>query len=187
MRVFCFACADDTLVTQRGECSWCGEKIMQPGKKPNGRVGNKSYIGSEAFYEACYAEYLKERSLRVIATRVWEEAGYASLKSCHNSLWEAFIARGWMLYVRSYTRTKHGLARRDQIDPEYRRVKRVERGEIQGVACVGTRRHRPGRGEPCGRPAMRGEAYCYGHHPDRQHDRDQHAQKLRELLGKAAA
>lgn len=180
MRVYCFGCGADTIVSPRGQCSWCEEQIMQPPRhKSRYVIGHKSYIGTEEFYAECYQQYLEERSLRRVAIRVWKQAGYSSLKSCHNSLWEAFRARGWMLYTRSYTRTVHGLARRGRVDEAHKRRKRIERGEVHGVLCQAERRNHPRRGEPCGRPAMFGEEYCHAHHPKHEQWRRDHLAQIR--------
>jgi len=180
MQAFCFGCADQTIITPRGQCSWCDEQIMQvPQHKSRRGTGHQSYIGNEAFYEACYARYIEVRSLRSVARDVWEDAGYTSLKSCHNTLWEAFRVRGWMLYTRSYTRTKHGLARREHANAEWRHAQRVQRGEIRGVACQATRTQYPRKGQPCGRPALDGESYCHAHHPKYRAWRVEHLARIR--------
>jgi len=180
VRAFCFQCGDDTVVTRSGHCSWCDEKIANattPSRYPTGR---KSYIGTEEFYRATYERYLEVRSLRRVCQDIWQDAGYTSLKSCHNSLWEAFRARGWQMYTRSYARTTHGLARRGRVDPNHKRLMRLKRGEIRGRTCAGHRTQYPQKGAPCKRWATTGSDYCWQHDPANQERIHAHLDQIRQ-------
>jgi hypothetical protein len=180
MRAYCFACGADTIVTKSGVCSWCDERIAQPATKSRYPTGRKSYIGTEEFYRAAYEAYLERRSLRSVCKDIWQEAGYSSLKSCHNSLWEVFRARGWQMYTRSYARTKHGLARRGRVDPAHRRRMRIQRGEMSGKRCAGVRRQYPNKGAACKRYASAGSDYCWSHDPKHHAHIAKHLDELRQ-------
>lgn len=180
MKAYCFQCGADTIVTRLGYCSWCDEKIANettPSRYPTGR---KSYIGDEDLYRRAYEEYLEVRSLRRVCARIWQDAGYTSLKSCHNSLWEAFRARGWQMYTRSYARTTHGLARRGRVDPTHKRNMRIKRGEIHGRLCKARRTQYPDKGARCRRHATYGSDYCYQHDPANHDQIRAHLDRIRE-------
>lgn len=181
MRAYCFACGADTIVTKGGVCSWCDEKIANAAThKSRYPLGRKSYIGDEEFYRAAYEQYLEVRSLRRVSASIWQDAGYASLKSCHNSLWEVFRARGWQMYTRSYARTTHGLARRGRVDPEHRYRMRVQRGEINTKRCAASRRQYPNKGAPCKRSAGRDSDFCWSHDPTHQAAISAHLDQIRK-------
>ena len=180
MRAFCFQCGADTVVTRSGHCSWCDEKIANattPSRHPTGR---KSYIGDEDFYRKAYEQYLEVRSLRRVCQDLWQDAGYTSLKSCHNSLWEAFRARGWQMYTRSYARTTHGLARRGRVDAEHKRLMRIKRGEIHGRKCAGHRTQYPHKGAPCKSNATFGSDFCWQHDPRNKERINAHLDRIRQ-------
>jgi len=181
VRAYCFQCGDDTVVTRSGLCSWCDEKIANPATQASRYpVGRKAYIGTEDFYRAVYKRYLEERSLRAVCADIWQDAGYASLKSCHNSLWEAFRARGWQTYTRSYARTAHGLARRGRVDAAHKRAMRIKRGEIQARTCKGHRTQYPHKGAPCKRWATTGSDYCWQHDPKNHAQIVEHLDRIRQ-------
>jgi len=183
MRAFCFKCQADTIIGKHGRCGFCDALIMTTRQRSQTKhVGGHSYIGTEEFYEAAYARYLELRSVRKVAGEVWESAGYSNQWSCAQSLYEVFAVRGWATYQRSYTRTKHGLLRRDYRDAQLRREQRLARGEIRGVKCAGIRAD----GEACSRPALRDGSYCHSHEPSRREQVTNTCARMRAKRGQDA-
>lgn len=181
MRAYCFTCQADTLLTQKGACSWCEDKIANRPPRARYGIGSHSYIGSEEFYQAAYKRYQTVRSIRGVAAEVWQQMGYASINSCANSLHEAWHARGWPMFSKSYANTIHGKSRRDHKDQAHRHALRVARGEIRGVKCAGVRKQYPRKGEPCSLYALTGSSYCRHHDPAREHERHTHLARIRAI------
>lgn len=182
MKAFCYTCKADTLLTPHGACSWCEDKIAQKHKRARYGIGVHSYISTEEFYAKAYERYQELRSIRRVALEAWETTGYKTPESCANSLHEAWVARGWVLFRKSYSNTKHGKTRRGQIDQAHRYALRVKRGEIRGVKCAGVRVNHPRKGEPCTLPALKGGAYCRHHDPAQAEQRNAHLKRMRASL-----
>ena len=131
-------------------------------------------------------------SLRELGRRLYERYGYSSSAACANALHKAFRLEGLGLRDRiEATRqasTIHGLRRRGTHDPRYlelRRRRRRERGEVEDRPCAGVRLRYPRKGEPCGRPALRGSDYCFSHDPARDEERRRRLAAARARVGQA--
>lgn len=179
MRAYCFTCRDDTIVHTNGRCGFCDTEIASHHRPTGYPTGRHSYIGTEEFYRACYERYLELRSIRKVALEVWQQAGYASPASCWNVLHDAWRARGWPTFRKSYANTIHGKARRKQRDQEHRRALRVKRGDIRDVKCAGVRLTYPRKGEPCGMYALAGSDYCRYHDPRRRSEIQAETKRMR--------
>ena len=179
MKAHCYACQAETLVTTSGTCSWCDDKITNKPARARYGIGAHSYIGTEEFYATAYKRYQELQSIRAVASKVWKQAGYKTQASCANSLHEAWVARGWPLFSRSYSNTTHGKTRQGHIDQAHRHALRVKRGEIRGVKCAGVRKNAPRKGKPCSLYAVAGSAYCVQHKPARDAQRHAHLARMR--------
>jgi len=138
------------------------------GGKPAGVYG---YL-TDAQLRACHVLYQQGLSTRQVAERILPRTRYTSLGSCVMALLDGWRRLGLPTRTRAEANrlrcTKHGLSPRSHPDQQHRRALRVARGDIQDQPCQGVRTQPPRKGEPCRRPALRGEEYCHAHHPDRQ-------------------
>lgn len=144
---------------------------------------------SEAQVRACHALYQRGLSVRQVAERVWERAGYATPASCAESLQHMFARRGLprrsvreALVMRNW---RHGRGTRDRDEGAYRRWLREQGRGFDGPyrpPCAGTRRD----GAPCRRPAAADGAYCVAHDPRRREELAAHLARGRvRLAGEA--
>lgn len=153
------------------------------GGKPAGKYG---YL-TDAHLRACHALYEQGLSTRQVAQQILPRTRYASVASCVSALLDGWRRLG--LPTRTVAEanrqrcTVHGLA----SDLEHRRRLRVARGAVQGTRCQAVRTQYPRKGERCQRPALRGEAYCHAHHPDRQALIAGHLARARARARKEAA
>lgn len=138
------------------------------GGKPAGVYG---YL-TDAQLRACHALYQQGHSTRTVAQHILPRTRYTTVASCAMALHDGWRRLGLPTRTRAEANrlrcTTHGLSPRGNPDLEHRRRLKVARGAIQDTPCAGVRTQPPRKGEPCRRPALRGEEYCHAHHPDRQ-------------------
>lgn len=118
-------------------------------------------------------------SMREIARRGWDKWGYASQKSCLNSLCDLLdsygLARRDRIEATIRASTTHGRASRAN-KAEYKRWHRRAYGfwpsdrrpnQAPRPVCAGVRTQYPRKGAPCTRPALLDSEFCQGHDPRR--------------------
>lgn len=128
---------------------------------------------------AAHELYLDGKSLRVLGRELCERYGYASARSCANSLSEAFIREGLPRRDRIEAciaaSSTHGMARREKRKANtldyrvLRKRQRIARGEARGVKCCALV-DKQGRciPRPCRNAALAGGDYCHQHDPVRR-------------------
>ena len=192
---WCSTCAEEVPISHAGLCLWCDAPTTpapapeppKPKKRRGGRPKGKYAKLTDEQIRYAHRLHIEGRlSLNELGRRLWKRFGYASPGACANSLSYLFKDRGLRARDRIeqtvISSTKHGHARRSRRDGteeglrqerEYRRWLRDQRGwrSIQGPGeqqCEGIRSNHPNKGKRCERPAMTGERFCQGHHPDHQ-------------------
>ena len=118
--------------------------------------------------KAAHTLYVRKGwSLRVMGRVLAGPLGYASAKSCANSLWEQFVAAGLprrdRIAATVAASTTHGLRSRSQTAEQragYNKLRRQRRD--RQLPCIAHNR----RGDPCPHPSMIGSEFCFSHDPD---------------------
>lgn len=150
------------------------------GGKPSGVYGKLT----DAQVRACHVLYEQGLSMRQVADRVWERAGYASAAGCARALSEQFIRLGLprrdRIEATKLRCTKHGLASKHGRRPGYQAYRRrVLAGIPDQPPCAGT----TSAGKPCRHPAVRGSRFCMVHEPGRAEEFAAHLARGREIRG----
>lgn len=150
------------------------------GGKPAGVYGKMT----DAQVRACHVLYAQGLSMRQVADRVWERAGYASSAGCARSLSDQFVRLGLpRRSVAEGTRlrmTKHGMAVKHGPRPGYQAYRRrVLAGIPDQPMCPGVTR----TGKPCRHRAVRGSDFCMVHDPARGEEFADHLARGRALRG----
>lgn len=167
-RIYCPTCSEYAIDTGRSKCAWCGDelKAVTPKRTYKRRTDAKL---TERQVRMAYEAYMAGNSLRAIAGRIWEQAGYASLRCCANGLHVAFQRHGYPLRDRLAATVKasttHGMASRGN-KAAYKRWRRRQRG--LRPKCKGVRLQYPRKGEPCGLQSMVDSDFCRYHDPSRR-------------------
>ena len=145
-------------------------------------------------------------SMREIARRGWQRWGYASERSCLNSiidLLDSFgLRRRDRIEATILASTTHGRGSRANKAAYKRWHRRAfgawpsdtrgggkvhkRPGEQVGRHCAGVRQNYPGRGQPCRRYALHDSDFCFNHDPRNVEPLRAHLAAARELLPKAA-
>ena len=167
---FCPTCKQTALLTRRGKCVWCDTVVATP-RATRTKVGHNVNRGfpinmSEEVIEDAIARYRAGANVRQVAITLVDRTTYSSAKALAGALYTQFRHRGIGILTSAEQNAKHGLMRRQQRDPAYRREARIRRGEIRGVMC-----HEPHAGyhkRPCQLPALAGSDYCMFHDPARR-------------------
>lgn len=167
---FCPTCKQTALLTRRGKCVWCDTVVATPRatRTKAGHNVNRGFpinMGEDVIEEAI-ARYRAGASVRQVGIELVDRTTYSSAKSLTMALYTQFRHRGIGILSRVEQNTKHGLSRREQRDPVYRREARIRRGEIRGVMCIEP--HAGYHKRPCKRPALAGSGYCMFHDPARR-------------------
>lgn len=133
--------------------------------------------------QAAYVLYVeKELGLTKLSNLLWKRFGFASAKSCADSLHKAFHLEGYQLRERTaasqLAQLKHGMARRNSgHKKEYQRWLRRQRGPMR-PKCKG---HAKSTDRQCSLPAMNNSEFCVSHDPERAWLSPQHFIQLKEV------
>lgn len=177
----------DKILTACGRTDlWYGQELRRWGMARQGVTQPRRYqqLRPEskmtlADISAAHELYLEGKSLRALGRELWERYGYASPRSCANSLSEAFIRESLPTRNRIdamvAASTKHGMSTRAKQKAntlDYRVLRKRRRranGEARGVVCKGITQTNPRCiPRPCRRAALAGGDYCVAHDPDRR-------------------
>jgi hypothetical protein len=158
-------------------CSWCDAELVIYGR-PRRVARRKSSPWTDGAVEQCHLTYLEGHSTPKIAEAIYRRLGFATAASCAKSLDREFRMMG--LPVRSRAEStakrnfKHGRGARE--------LRRTPEGEKAYRAWLKDTEERlsPPCGRPgCGKPAMRGDDYCYAHSDQTRAQREAHAAAMR--------
>jgi len=108
------------------------------------------------------------KSMRAVAAIVHPNTTYATVASCAQALYEAFVRRGWPLRPRAEATATANRARAWQLECDH-------------VIATGKR-----KGEICGRRAQGEDGKCWHHKPDRIEDGIARLRALDEARSAAA-
>lgn len=185
-RVYCPTCAEYAIDTGATRCAWC-DSILERRDEQKRRAYKRRTDAklTERHVKMAYAAYQQGHSLRAIAKRIYEDAGYSSFKSCANALHVAFQREGLPLRNRIAATVKasttHGHAPRND-KAGYKRWLR-EQDPTKLRKCQGVKQSYPDKGRPCERFAQDGKDFCISHDPERRDEVLATAAKARESLG----
>lgn len=185
-RTYCPTCAEYAIDTGERRCAWC-DTTLERRDKQNRRVYKVRVDRklSRRHVKLAYEAYQSGHSLRGIAAKIYEDAGYASVKSCANALHKAFVREGWPLRGRVAAvvkvSTTHGHASRDN-KAEYKRWRRRQDPEKMRP-CAGVKTTYPNKDRPCRRFAQDGGDFCFNHDPERRDEVLATAANARKSLG----
>jgi hypothetical protein len=191
---WCPSCKEHSAIDPDRNCLWCGgsteERAKRGGWKRPDKQGSRY---TEAQLRALHIFHEREGlSVNELGRRTYRVAGYKT----HTSA-ACAISRDWKrmgLPVRDRieqvkkTCTVHGLAPKHGPRPGYGTYKRrVVRGDDDQPPCEGVRQHSPRKGDPCGRPSMKGSRFCPQHDPDRAARNREHLKRIHDQLRESNA
>lgn len=189
INVWCPACEESVMAVPSGLCIWCGGATRdRPPARRGKPVGVYGKLTDDQV-RAAHVLYRRGESLRAIARRIYRQAGYASARSCANSLHDHFVRldlpRRDRIEATIAASTTHGLAPRRGVAPEHRRRLKIARGEVlDRPLCAGVRTQYPNKGAPCRARAQDGSDFCVSHDPARRHEREANLARARALAGR---